>query len=87
MIRVVLTDDGGSLTVWCPDMDKAEKLGRAAIYSDGGVSAWKVGAPVEFTPMLIQWLRSGFSVAEIRVALADLHAVLAGSDSEQEAQS
>jgi hypothetical protein len=72
MIRVLLTDDDGSLTVWCPDMATAEKLGRAAIYSEGGVSAWKVTAPVEFDPMLIQWLRSGFSVAEIRTALSDL---------------
>jgi hypothetical protein len=84
MIRVLLVDGEGdnTLTVFCPDMDKAEKLGRAAIYSDGGVSAYKVGAPIHFMPELIQWLRSGFSVAEIRTALDDLHNVM-GSDSEQ----
>lgn len=81
MIRVLLTDnDDQSLTVWCPDMDTAEKLGRAAIYSDGGVSAWKINAPIHFTPMLIQWLRSGFSLDQIRQALNDLHTV--GSESE-----
>lgn len=82
MIRVLLTDDDGSLTVWCPDMDSAEKLGRAAIYSEGGVSAWKVGSPIPFDPELIQWLRSGFSVAEVKQALTDRHLV-DSSDSEQ----
>lgn len=86
MIRVLLVDDGGTLTVWCPDMDTAEKLGRSAIYTPGGVSAYKVGSPIPFDPELVQWLRSGFSVAEVKQALADRHLV-ESSDSEQGGES
>lgn len=37
---VLLTDDDGCALVACKDQTEAEEVGRAAIYSGGGVSAW-----------------------------------------------
>lgn len=68
---VLLTDtDDSTMLVECPDHATAEKVGRAAIYSDGGVSAWII--PV--TPYvdgshigtLIQALRSGSSIGYVK---------------------
>lgn len=44
MKYVLLTDDDGGILVACPDEAAAESLGAAAIFNDGGVSAWLVPA-------------------------------------------
>ncbi len=40
---VLLTDDDdGTALIACPDEDTAEKVGAAAVFNDGDVSAWRV---------------------------------------------
>lgn len=69
MIRVLLTDDhDATLLVECPTEAAAEELGYAAIFSDGGVSAWRVpeaGRPV--TADLVRQLREGSSLSNLEL--------------------
>jgi hypothetical protein len=42
-VDVLLTDrDNSTYLVRCPDIDTAERVAAAAVFSDGGVSAWLV---------------------------------------------
>lgn len=71
MSRLILLvgNDDSTMLIECPDLGTAEKVGRAAIYAEGGVSAYLIPtAPYTDMPSigdLIQLLRSGATIPEI----------------------
>jgi hypothetical protein len=70
MIYVLLTDnDNGTALIACEDHEMAHQIGSAAIYSDGGVSAWLV--PDQAIPAsddIIKQLRDGEDTADLHEA-------------------
>lgn len=73
-ILVLLTDDQDStLLVHCPDAESANHLASAAVFNDGGVSAWLVpttSRPV--TPEIIDGLQRGDNIASLLDSIPDL---------------
>ncbi len=69
-VFMLLTDEEDDVVlIACPSQEVAEEVGRAAIWSDGSVSAWLVEPQaITNTTTVIKRLREGHSV----VGLGDL---------------
>lgn len=70
-------DDDGTLLIACEDREQAERLASAAVFSDGGVSAWlvpartlEVGNGVD-EDYLIQHLQDGWSTYDLHERLEE----------------
>lgn len=67
-MRVLLTDnDDNSLLVDCPSVLEADEVGQAAVWSDGGVSAWLVDGAMEipYSPEVVEQLRAGARISAL----------------------
>lgn len=63
---------GDVMLVECQTEDQRERLGRAAIWSDGGVSAWPVeldGAE-SYSDRLVELLKQGFQLHQVETYLS-----------------
>lgn len=69
-LRVLLADEEDVLVVEVPDEATGERLGSAAIFNHGGVSAWRIRDPEVSHPddvaLLIEVLRKGADLGEFR---------------------
>lgn len=70
-ILVLLTDDDDStLLVQCPDEGTAQRVGGAAIFNDGGVSAWRVPTHAHTDlDLIIARLKESDNLREVHSAL------------------
>jgi hypothetical protein len=75
MVYVLLTDtNSGTLLVACPNQETASEVGSAAVWSDGGVSAWLVPdlATTQINEV-IAGLREGYYLSQLNLDLTFNH--------------
>lgn len=75
---ILLTDDNdGTALIACESAELAEEIGAAAIWSDGGVSAWQVPeVALVGSQDIVETLRGGGSCADLAQFVNPARAVL-----------